>query len=188
MAGRNHPVSGRLRSGTGTIAERNDRIIRDRMPEYLSGNVAPKLEPVREPRQFPEREPRRDSQVPAPGTRQSRQAVKKQEKALRMDVPYIIALTIASICTLFLCVNYLHLQSSITGRMYHIEQMEAKLEKIRSQNDAMQMAIDASIDLNEIYQIATKKLGMVRAGENQVLKFNKTESEYVRQNDDIPEY
>ena len=36
---------------------------------------------------------------------------RNQERAMYMDLPYVIMLTLASICTLYLCVNYL--QSSV---------------------------------------------------------------------------
>ena len=105
-----------------------------------------------------------------------------------MDLPYVILLTIASLCTLYLCVNYLHLQSSITGSMHNIEQMEAELEQYKSENDALESAINASVDLNEIYRIATEELGMVYANRDQVLLFDKTENGYVRQFEEIPSY
>ena len=67
-----------------------------------------------------------------------------------MDLPYVIMLTIASVFTLYLCINYLHLQSSITARMHHIETMEAHLEKLKAENDALETSINTSIDLNKI--------------------------------------
>ena len=33
---------------------------------------------------------------------------KNQEKALQMDLPYVIMLTLATFCTLYICVGYLH--------------------------------------------------------------------------------
>ena len=58
----------------------------------------------------------------------------------------------------------------------------------QAENDALETSINTSIDLNEIYEIATKELGMVYANKDQVLLYDKTESEYVRQYEDIPEY
>ena len=37
-----------------------------------------------------------------------------QEKALYMNGPYVLALTIAALIALVLCMNYLHKQASIT--------------------------------------------------------------------------
>ena len=120
--------------------------------------------------------------------RQDNRIRRNQERAMYMDLPYVILLTIASICTLYLCVNYLHVQSSITARMHNIESLETKLEQMKAENDALETSINTSIDLNEIYETATKELGMVYANKDQVLLYDKTESEYVRQYEDIPEY
>ena len=81
-----------------------------------------------------------------------------------------------------------HLQSGITARMHNIEHLEAQLEKMKTENDALETSINSSIDLNKIYEIATKELGMVYARRDQVLLYDKTESEYVRQYEDIPEH
>ena len=123
-------------------------------PEYVSGTAARKLEPER--RQERPREPRREA------SSQSRTVTvrRNQEKALQMDLPYVIVLTIAAVCT---------------------------LEKKKADNDALETRINTSIDLDNIYKIATEELGMVYANKDQVRMYNKTESEYVRQYEDIPE-
>lgn len=155
-----------------------------RRQSYMYGAAAPKLEPKAAPQtERTERKPVRRTSA-----RTSSRVRRNQEKALQMDLPYVILLTIASLCTLYLCVNYLHLQSSITGRMHNIEQIEAQLEQYRSENDALEGAINASVDLNEIYRIATEELGMVYANRDQVLLFDKTENGYVRQFEEIPSY
>ena len=112
---------------------------------------------------------------------------KKPGKALQMDLPYVIVLTIAAVCTLYFCVSYLQLQSSIAARLNHIEALEASIEKKKADNDALETRINTSIDLDNIYKIATEELGMVYANKDQVRMYNKTESEYVRQYEDIPE-
>ena len=104
-----------------------------------------------------------------------------------MDLPYVIVLTIAAVCPLYFCVSYLQLQSSIAARLNHIEALEASIEKKKADNDALETRINTSIDLDNIYKIATEELGMVYANKDQVRMYNKTESEYVRQYEDIPE-
>ena len=110
-----------------------------------------------------------------------------QERALPMELPFVIMLTIAAICTLYLCVSYLQLQSSITARLDHIETLEESIEKLKADNDALETRINTSVDLDYVYKVATEELGMVYANKNQVRLYNKTESEYVRQYEDIPE-
>lgn len=113
---------------------------------------------------------------------------RNQEKAFYVDGPYVFALTIAAIVTLFLCVHYLHIQASISTRMNHIEELELTLEHLKSENDALQTRIDTYVDLDHVYQVATEELGMVYASKDQILLYNKTESEYVRQYEDIPKH
>ena len=153
------------------------------MASYIHGSAAPKPE-----QDWREEQLRRRQQDIGKNVKKHHRIRKNQERAMYMDLPYVIILTLASICTLYLCVNYLHIQSAITARMHNIEAMEEKLEKMRTENDALETSINTSIDLNEIYEIATKELGMVYAKKDQVLLYDKTESEYVRQYEDIPEY
>ena len=151
---------------------------------YVHGTAAPKLEPKTAP------SPERPGKKPADrrSVRASHRIRRNQERAMYMDLPYVIMLTIASVFTLYLCINYLHVQSSITARMHNIERLETELEQLKAENDALETSINTSVDLNKIYEIATKELGMVYARKNQVLLYDKTESDYVRHYEDIPEY
>ncbi len=118
-----------------------------------------------------------------------RHAVRRnQEKALYMNGRYVVALTIAALITLVLCMNYLHQKASITTRINHIEELESRLENLKSENDALQTRIDTYVDLDHVYKVATEELGMVYANKNQILLYDKTESEYVRQYEDIPKH
>ena len=112
---------------------------------------------------------------------------KRVQNALSMDAPYVIALTLALIIVLGMCIAYLKVQADLTARIKNIEAQEKILEQYIADNDALESRIDASIDLDEIYRVATEELGMVYANKNQVLTYDKTPTEYVRQNDDITE-
>ena len=72
--------------------------------------------------------------------------------------------------------------------MRNIETLEAQLETLKAKNDDLETSINTSIDLDHIYQVATQELGMVYANKDQILQYDKTESEYVRQNEEIPKY
>lgn len=147
---------------------------------YVDGNTVRKLNrPATEVK--PERRTQEDY-------RRSHAVRRNQEKALHMDGGYVFALTVAVVITLFLCVNYLHLQSSITTRINHIEELELQLNNLKSENDALQTRIDTSVDLDHVYKVATEELGMVYANKHQILLYDKTESEYVRQYEDIPKH
>ena len=147
---------------------------------YVDGNTVRKVN-----RYTTELMPKRDVQE---DYRRSHVVRRNREKALYMDGPYVFALTIAAVVTLFLCMNYLHIQSSITTRIDHIEELELTLEHLKSENDALQTRIDTYVDLDHVYKVATEELGMVYANKDQILLYNKTESEYVRQYEDIPKH
>jgi hypothetical protein len=67
-----------------------------------------------------------------------------------------------------------------------ITKQEAALENLKAKNNELENRINSYIDLNNVYEVATKRLGMVYAKKNQVIEYKKTESEYVKQDEDIP--
>lgn len=148
---------------------------------YVDGNTVRKLnKPAIVER--PKRKPQEDY------SGRSRVVRRNQEKALHMDGAYVFALTIAAVVTLLLCLNYLHMQSSITTRINQIEKLELQLENLKSGNDALQTRLDTYVDLDHVYKVATEELGMVYANKDQILLYDKSESEYVRQYEDIPKH
>ncbi len=113
---------------------------------------------------------------------------RNQQNALRLDLPYVVVLTAAVACVLIILVNYLHVQSAISSRIHSIESLELELERLKAENDELETRINSSIDLDRIYRVATEELGMVYANREQVLLYDKTESEYVRQYEDITKH
>ena len=76
----------------------------------------------------------------------------------------------------------------MTRRMDRIESLEKQVDSLRAENDTLQTRINTSVDLDHIYKVATEELGMVYAGKSQVRMYHQTESEFVRQYEDIPTY
>ncbi len=152
----------------------------------VHGSAAPKREaaPARERGQD-----KREERVRQEKRHRTRVQVRKnQQKALRIDLPYLVMLVAASCCTLFICVNYLQAQTVMTRRMDRIESLEKQVDSLRAENDTLQTRINTSVDLDHIYKVATEELGMVYAGKSQVRMYHQTESEFVRQYEDIPTY
>ena len=85
-----------------------------------------------------------------------------------------------------LCFRYIQLQTEVNTRIRKIEVQKTQLDKLRQKNDALQNAINTSVNPEAVYEIATKELGMVYPGEHQVIEYKKSESEYVRQYENIP--
>lgn len=148
--------------------------------DYVHGNTVRKINTQS---QIPQRK-----HVEIPKKRINHTVRRNQQKALFMDLPYVVLLTIATICTLCICVNYIHVQSVITARIHNIETLEKEVEALKSENNASETRINTYVDLDYVYKVATEELGMVYANKNQVRLYDKTESEYVRQYEDIPEH
>lgn len=156
-------------------AERRRRPVRT--AEYVYGNTARQL--------APERQPKKQAR---PRQRRSASVRRNQDLALQMNLPFVFLLMVAAVCTLYICVSYLQLQSSNAARLRNIESLERQIETLRADNDALETRINTSTDLDYIFRVATEELGMVYANKDQVRLYNKTESEYVRQYEDVPEW
>ena len=150
---------------------------------YIHGNVAQKME------QVPYRQEKGEKKAGQEKHRRvSSQVRRNQQKALRIDLPYLIMLVAASCCTLFICINYLQVQTTMTRRMDRIKTLEKQLDSLKAENDTLQTRINTAVDLDHVYKVATEELGMVYAGKSQVRMYHQTESEFVRQYEDIPTY
>ncbi|MCD8329473.1 MAG: septum formation initiator family protein [Lachnospiraceae bacterium] len=116
----------------------------------------------------------------------SRQVRKNREKALHMTAPYVLMLAAAVTVMLAVCCQYLQLQSDIVYGKHTVTSLTSSIEELKAQNDATEDSIEIYTDLEYIYEIATSELGMVYPSEDQIILYDKEESEYVRQYEDIP--
>ena len=108
-----------------------------------------------------------------------------KESALSISPIMLGILTIVVSLTLFICYRYLCLNASVDIHMDTIRNLESDLEKKRTENDALEQSINTAVDLSEVYSMAINDLGMVHAGQENVINYEKTESEYVRQYENI---
>jgi len=168
---------------TRNRATRNRAAVYERT--YVDGNTVRKEKVMQQPQRHEPRQPQQDPRRKVSRTYTVR---RNQEKALQMDLPYVIMLTLAAICALYICVDYLHVQSAITGQIHNIEVLEREIASLQSENNALETRINTSVDLDNVYRVATEELGMVYANRKQVILYDRTESEYVRQYEDIPQH
>lgn len=152
---------------------------------YVSGSAARKLSvaPERERRQYEERIIEVPSRRQQPNNRPSH----KPEVSRGIDFVSMMVLLVAIVATLFVCIEYLKVQSGIIQMDKEIVSLEKNLSKLKDTNDAMSNSLAASLDLDEIYTIAVGELGMVFPNKNQVRSYEKNDAGYVRQYGEIPE-
>lgn len=160
------------------MEKRNRRNVSIQKSEnYLHGNTVRKLQAV------PRREERENLQKDAKLRNHAR---RNREKALQMNPGYVLFLAIATVITLVVCINYLQLQSDITNKISRISSLERELADLQSQNNEEYNKVANSVDLEHIKKVATQELGMIYAGEEQVILYDSKDSDYVRQYEDVP--
>ena len=142
---------------------------------YVDGNTVRKPAETVRPRR--EREERRVS----------RQATKNRTKALQMGKGYVMFLSLVSVATLFVCVHFIQLRSTVTSQLKEVASLEAELNQMSAENDALYDSTVSDIDLDHVRDVAINELGMSYATEDQIIWYssNATNSN-VRQYQDVP--
>jgi cell division protein FtsL len=117
--------------------------------------------------------------------RKLRQRRLEQSKSISLST--FVALAAVVGVMLYLCVGYIKAQSSVTALNNEIISLETDYDALKAKNDSDLKEIEATVNLQRIYDIATKELGMVFANNNKIVTYDNKESAYVRQYEDIDE-
>ncbi len=141
----------------------------------VEGNTARELAP----KELPTPEQQWEEEV--------RRKPRTRERAMPMSPTFVMLLVFASALMLAVCVYYLQVRVSIYGRAGNIQTMEQELKDLKDTNEATRSRIEAASDINRIYKTATEELGMVYPEDSQIIRYDRTESEYVQQYEKIPE-
>lgn len=142
---------------------------------YIDGNVVRRVQAV--PKENRRQQQRRSTSV---------NARRNREKALRMNLPYVVFLTVVSIATVFVCVNFLQLQAQGITYRKEISNLESKLSSMKLANDNAYEDAVSSVNMDEVKSIAINELGMTYASEGQVITYSTQEGDYIRQYQEIP--
>lgn len=144
---------------------------------YIEGNTARQLDavPVREERPKRQREHRVNERIG-----------KNSRRARAFDLKYTWALTVATVFLFASCVNMLTLQADITEQRRQIAMLERGLTELTDTNNETSKRLESSVDLTKVYDVATNELGMVYPQNGQVVSYEATNPDYVKQFKDIP--
>ena len=104
----------------------------------------------------------------------------------RFDLKYTLFLVTSVGITLAACFMYLHSSSVLKKNEQAVTALQSQLQTVQEQNNSLKESLNKTIDLDEIYQIATGRLGMVYAGEDQVIYYDSSNNDYIRQYESIP--
>lgn len=103
------------------------------------------------------------------------------ENKSAMNAGYVIFLAIMMCVAGYFCMNYLDITSSITNDLKKIAQLEAQYNNLKAENDDYENRINGNIDLEEIKKKAMSDLGMQYAEDDQIVKYESDDTDYVRQ-------
>ena len=143
-----------------------------RRNDYIMGNTARQLEPAVQDR---------------PQIRNNRVSERKKMKsAYSINAGSVLFITIIGILCGATIMAYLFLHSSISETRNNIAEIKTNINTVQSQNDALKYSINTYQDSENVYKVATKKLGMRQAKGNQLSIYKSSDKGYTVQYGDIP--
>lgn len=144
---------------------------------FENGSAVRKTEP-----QWEQEEVRRPREVERP------EIQPKVKVGQGIDLLSALFLMGAIVATLFVCVNYLKVQSDVVQLNKTISGLEKEITGLEKENDALAAVLEnEKYDLETVYQMAVGVLGMVYPNHNEVIYYNNESQGYFRQYQDIPE-
>lgn len=147
---------------------------------YVDGNTVRKMEVAEGIVSVPYKEP---------VVKEKAKTAKKKAKVERLqglDSFSILFLCVALVFAGVSCVKYLNAQADATHMKNEIASLETNIMNLKEENKTAQANITSEIDLDYIYKIATKRLGMVHPKKNQVVTYESGSKDSVKQYGDIP--
>lgn len=145
---------------------------------YIDGNTARRLN---EQPQIPKRTKKNIQEQP------KQAPVRHKKRVSAFDLKYTLFLVVSVGITLGTCFMYLHSNSALSDAKQNVTALQTQLQTLQEQNTSLKGSLNPSIDLDQIYQIATGELGMVYADESQIIYYNSSNDDYVRQYESIPD-
>ena len=145
---------------------------------YIEGNTVRKIEPVYD-------RPVRKTSRPQAKPKEVVIGYEKREAVLGMRYTLFLVFSLAVIFAA--CVIYMNANIQLSRVKRSVLHEQERLVSIQEENAALSAELaDFQINLEEIYDIATGELGMVYAGEDQIIYYDSSNSDYIRQFGEIP--
>ncbi len=142
---------------------------------YMEGNTVRKLNAVPE---------RREEQYEVASPR--RQDHRKTKTLSGINMASFFVLAVAIFATVFVCIDYVKVQSDINHMNNKIKAGQQELITLKKNNDAKSELLNKEYDLEHIYYTAVEKFGMVYPNDNKVITYKSSDDDYVRQYEAIP--
>ncbi len=102
------------------------------------------------------------------------------------EFPYVIAFALAVVFVVLSYCNYISLHAQAQCYIENISRLESEYYVLSEQNDLTERQLFDMTDIEEVYDIASNELGMMPASEGNVIIYDRSNSEYIFQTEDIP--
>lgn len=151
---------------------------------YVSGSNVLQLEPLH--KEEKKRKKKTGLHLVKPKkTVKKKKALYSKAEALQNSLTLIVAVfALTTVCLSGM--NYLNLQAKVSAMVDELAVMENRYVNLKTENDLAEVVIDSTIDYDYILDVAVNELGMVYAEQGQVVAYNSTKMECVKQLNDIP--
>jgi len=135
--------------------------------EYTYGNAVRKTNPQRS----------RGNELRPVGGNIARNTQKKSG----MSAVYVVFLAVMMVVAGAACMMYLEITSGIQDDLKQIAKLEAQLNSMKAENDDYENRINGAVDLEMVKKKAMNDLGMQYANDDQIVKYESDDTDYVRQ-------
>lgn len=109
----------------------------------------------------------------------------REERRNHISFGNILFLTLALLAVAYSLISYLKLQSEIASMNENIAVYETRLNNLTLANDDEYSKIFNTVDFDYIRTVAIEELGMTYATEDQIISYERNNSDYVRQVNDM---
>lgn len=174
MADRRHY---NVKGSAGKLNESNRTGRRAYRGEYVDGSAAPAMAP----------QPARRSHLTENDRRNKAAREAERRAATNAQIRYTAGMVAAIVVAVALCCYLLKLISDVRVAKNTVANLKEQVATQLDENTGYSAGLDSMVDLGEIYEIATEKLGMVYSQPGQTLYYSQNSDDYVIQYKDVPE-
>ena len=134
----------------------------------------------------PVRQPKRQTKT-KPKPKQKPKVYKEPKERYSVMTPvFALYTTVALGIILFAGIKMLAAQTMVSAAAHQLKEMESDLLEIREDNTRLEAIVNADIDFDYVYMVATKELGLVEPEKDSVIYYEPPKDHgYVRQDEVI---
>jgi hypothetical protein len=93
---------------------------------------------------------------------------------------------VAVLFAILSCCNFIRLTTDTHYRVQNISALQSNYYSLYTGNELLEKELQQITNLSHVYDIAVENLGMVPVDEDHVILYERTNSEYVYQTENIP--